>query len=415
MTIELYTTEKLTAVVKQIENLLLSDFPHESTRTGLELFATFFNSQITRVKHAGAQSERSLLIRTCTTANARIAAYLPLLGFMLRSTNVRNNFESYDSLLQLAQRLIGQQAKVVISSEWDLSPLTYALSVPVLPGYVLLGMPATESSNALLLPLTGHELGHSVWTNENLENKWAANVEQKIREYLIREKASFHDAFPAFAGGKIDDQEFSTDMFLKLTVEDISPLILGQMEETFCDAVGLKIFGDSFVQAFHYLLAPGFGVDRSLFYPPLPTRAKFMVAHGGLDFHGLGYSDFPLEFQEQQPNLSRGQEFISRAADEIAEAMAADLYVEATNRVRQTASDLMPDKSAQAEILTMFKRGIPSRHPRSLSDILNAGWEFVRTEGKTHDSAERPLFEWISELVLKSIEVLEFRRRLKDA
>ena len=180
MTIELHTTEKLTAVVKQIEHLLLSDFPHESTRTGLELFATFFNEQITRINRAVAESERSALIRACMTANVRIAAYLPLLGFMLRSTNVRNSFECYDSLLQLAQRLIGQQAKVVISSEWDLSPLTYALSVPVLPGYVLLGMPATESSNALLLPLTGHELGHSVWTNENLEDKWAADVEQKF-------------------------------------------------------------------------------------------------------------------------------------------------------------------------------------------------------------------------------------------
>ena len=204
-------------------------------------------------------------------------------------------------------------------------------------------------------------------------------------------------------------------MFLKLTVDDISPLTLGQMEEIFCDAIGLKIFGDSFVQSFHYLLAPGFGVDRSLSYPPLPTRAKFMVDHGGLDFLGLGYADFPSEFQEQQPNLSRDQKFISAAADEIAEAMAADLYVEATNKVRQTASDLIPDKSAQADILTMFKCRIPSRHPRSLSDILNAGWEFVRTEGKTHDSGERPLFEWISELVLKSIEVLEFQRRLKDA
>jgi hypothetical protein len=164
------------------------------------------------------------------------------------------------------------------------------------------------------------------------------------------------------------------------------------MEETFCDAIGLKIFGDSFVQAFHYLLAPGFGGDRSLFYPPLPTRAKFMVVHGGLDFPGLGYPDFPSEFQEQQPNLSRDQKFISGAADKIAEAMTADLYVEATEKVRQTASDLM------AEILTMFKCRIPSRHPGSLTDILNAGWEFVRTEGKTHESGERPLFEWISGL-----------------
>jgi hypothetical protein len=101
---------------------------------------------------------------------------------------------------------------------------------------------------------------------------------------LIRNEPSFHQAFPAYAGGKINDQEFSTNMFLKLTVDDISPLTLGQMEETFCDAIGLKIFGDSFVQSFHYLLAPGFGVDRSLSYPPLPTRAKFMVDHAASIF-----------------------------------------------------------------------------------------------------------------------------------
>ena len=181
-------------------------------------------------------------------------------------------------------------------------------------------------------------------------------------------------------------------MFLAVTVRDISRLTLGQMEETFCDAIGLKIFGDSFVHAFHYLLAPGLGGERSLFYPPLPTRAQFMVDHGGLDFPRLGYPDFPSEFQELQPNLSPDRKFISRAADEIAKAMAADLYVEATNKITQTASDLVPDKSAEAEIPTMFKRGIPSRQPRSLSDILNAGWAFVRTEGETHDSGERPLF-----------------------
>lgn len=295
MKIELHThtIEKLSAVVRQIENLLLSDFPHELTEEALKLFSAFFGDQILRVERAKTGAPHDLLVQTCITANSRISVYLPLLGFLLRSTNVRNNFECYDALLQLSQRLIGPQAKIIISSEWDMSPLTYALSVPVLPGYVLLGMPATELSNALILPLTGHELGHSVWTNEDFESKMADKVQNQIHQYLIQDQ-QFSAAFPAHAGLKIDDNELLSNMFLKLIVNDISKLTLAQMEEIFCDAIGLNIFGESFVHAFHYLLAPGLGGDRSLYYPPLHIRAQLMVSFGGLDFDSLWIFRFSL-------------------------------------------------------------------------------------------------------------------------
>lgn len=414
MTIELHkhTIEKLKAVVKQVDSLLLSDFPHESSEDALKLFRCHFSDQIERVERATAEGDKSLLVQACLTANSRITLYLPLLGFLLRSTNVRNNFECYDALLQLARRLIGLSAKIIISSEWEMSPLTYALSVPVLPGYVLLGMPSTESSNALILPLAGHELGHSVWANEDLENKWATGVEERIHDYLLKNEPAFRAAFPAHADRKITKDELSSNIFFAFIISDISKMIFGQMEETFCDAIGMHIFRESFVHAFHYLLAPGFGGDRDLFYPTLRARAQFMVDFGGLDFARLGYADFPGEFHERQPRLGDEQKFLSQAADSITQSVAKDLYAEAALKVRADAEDLVAVEGGHSDILLLFKKGIPARRPRSLPDILNAGWQYVREESPSYQSKDRPIFEWTSELVLKSIEVLEFRRRM---
>lgn len=387
-----HTIEKLSSFVRQIEHLLLSDFPHESTRDALKLFEVHFTEQISRVQRSAAGANRPLLTQACMVANSRIANYLPFLGFLLRSTNVRNNFECYDALLMLAQSLIGPHAKIIISSEWNMSPLTYALSVHILPGYVLLGMPAAESSNALILALTGHELGHSVWTSDNLENKWAPDVQKKIYE-----------------NNQIKTAKVPPDF---LVINEISQYALRQMEETYCDAVGISIFGESFVHAFHYLLAPSFGGQRSLLYPPLQSRAQFLVDYGRVNVKSIGYDDFPAEFQETQPALTDDKKLVAAVSDEITKMLAPQLYKEAFEKVQSKASNLIYKQGAEMEILALFKTGIPSREPRSLPDILNAGWQFVREHQSAHDIEGRPLFEWASELVLKSVEVMEFRRRI---
>jgi hypothetical protein len=94
MAIELqnHTIEKLAAVVRQIDTLLLSDFPYDSTKTALEKFKDHFLGQIDRVKRAAGGNNRILLVQACMTANNRILENLPYLGFLLRSTNVRNTF-----------------------------------------------------------------------------------------------------------------------------------------------------------------------------------------------------------------------------------------------------------------------------------------------------------------------------------
>ncbi len=60
----------------------------------------------------------------------------------------------------------------------------------------------------------------------------------------------------------------------------------------------------------------------------------------------------------------------------------------------------------------MFKYGVPANEPSSISDIVNAGWTYVVQNRATFDESERSLVEWVSELILKSVEVLEYRTRI---
>ena len=302
-----------------------------------------------------------------------------------------------------------------MSSEWDFSPLTYPMTVGVLPNYVLVGMPSCESPNALILPLAGHELGHSVWRVEQLENKWAAAVSQKAKDGMKLRWSQFRHAFPEHSNLAPTDAVLSNNMFLAYIQSDIRKLSLSQIEELFCDATGVHLFGDSYVYAFHYLLAPSLGGSRPLEYPPLVFRAQLLATLGNVDSIALGFADYPSEFRDEQPSLSSRDEFISTIADDIAKSMGKAMYHEAEQIVSSKAKRFVPDRTAQAEIIRMFERGIPAKSPRSMSDILNASWAYVRIKASTFEEKERSLIEWISELALKSIEVLEYRGRVDNA
>jgi len=407
------TREKLRGIIAQIDQLLLSDIPHSSTADGLGLFREFFRKSEELVDRAQRTGQPNILLNACMTANERISTYLPFLGFLLRSTNVRNSFESFDILAELAVAIIGPQSKVIIWSEWDFSPLTYALSVSVLPNYILIGMPASESGNALVLPLAGHELGHSVWVNDGLETKNATAVERSAREFIKRNDGLFKQAFPEHAHLSITDDEIINNMFISQTVANIVSCTLGQLEETFCDAVGLALFGKSFVYAFHYLLAPGVGGQRDPYYPPLHTRALFMRSHGALDFGELGFTSFEMEFSSQRLSQSGPKsDFVIGAADHITNDFAPKMYSDARNSVVTKATNMLPDKAVESEIIKLYSAGMPAKSPKSLANILNAGWEFVVKNDFESKTGERPLFEWVSELIFKTIEVFEYERRL---
>ena len=74
----------------------------------------------------------------------QIAIHLPLLGFIRRSSNVRNAFEFYGPIVLLARQLLGRETRFIHSSEWDYSPFTYPKLYENLKDFVLIGLPTSE-------------------------------------------------------------------------------------------------------------------------------------------------------------------------------------------------------------------------------------------------------------------------------
>jgi hypothetical protein len=276
-------------------------------------------------------------------------------------------------------------------------------------------MPSTESSNALIFPLAGHELGHSVWTSEDLESAFAPSVEEAARNFLKDNWSAFIGTNAEHAHVQPTDDELANNMFLKLEISDITQLALFQIEEIFCDAIGAHLFGQSYALAFHYLLSPSLGGDRPLEYPTLQSRADFIARFGGVDLTQHGFSDYKVDFTDRQPLMPKRQQFTSGAADALGVKLAQSMYDKAQAIILTKATDFAPDHAAQQSILTKFEHGIPAHSPRSLPDILNAGWAYFQANGATFDEKDRGLVEWISELILKSIEVLEYRSRTANA
>lgn len=154
-----HARKRVTAVIEEIDRLKQSEFPYMQSRDALDLLEQRFKEQQHVLSKISPATLTSVSYSACSTSLYELCIYVPILGFILRSTNVRNAFEAYAPLLRLTRSILGVDTKLIISSEWELSPFVYR-SMTGLPGFVLIGLPAPESSNPLLIPLAGHEVGH---------------------------------------------------------------------------------------------------------------------------------------------------------------------------------------------------------------------------------------------------------------
>ena len=107
-----------------------------------------------------------------------------LLGMIVRSTSTRTAFEFYSPFLGVCKTALGQDSKLIMSSEWEYSPLTIVQDLPYLPDFLFIGLPASESDNALIFPASGHELGHQIWFKEKNREKFALQVEDLVIEAM---------------------------------------------------------------------------------------------------------------------------------------------------------------------------------------------------------------------------------------
>jgi hypothetical protein len=391
---------RVRAFVNQITELEASDFPHRDgldalgvIRTELEYYLNDFLGALPLTLSDQVVDE------ICAEMSYTVSKYTEVLGFILRSTNVRNAFEVHFPLKRLVAQVISPEARLIMSSEWNFVPFTYPMTLDLLPDFVLVGAPAPESGNVLLFPLAGHEIGHSAWRKHQLKDG--------LQTVVTRAVARAIDA----------DAEARARVLARTgqNLPDLQNVVLGtalkQLEEVFCDLFGLYVFGAAFAYAYEYFMAPG-GGSRSPFYPSSADRVRYLLA-------GAKALKIPLE-----PELfgrwrqSTARKGVDPDALAFADAAVAEVFPEMMRQAFKLLEDRQvspPREEAVERVVQAFTSHVPDDEGATFPEIVTAGWRYLRQRGGLSEDGDRPEYDMLSELMLKSIEVAEFRSRLADA
>lgn len=401
----LYTLKQVGAFLEEIERLKDSEFPYPHSHAALVEVAQVFANHLNYLDGITSENDLKTVRRVCDAAVDGIGYYLPLLGFILRSTNLRNAFEIYGPILKLAQQILGSLTKLVISSEWKYSTFMYG-GVKHLPGFVFIGLPAPESANPFLVPLAGHELGHSVWAKyiaadaavytdyvKGLTDTITAEIRANPNEYT----KVFKD---------IDLAKLESDLIAWQTWQPALHWAFSQAEECFCDFVGLRIFGKSYLYALSYLLSPMHSGQRPLEYPNTRRRISYLK-QAALSYSVELPDNYEPLFEDLSALVDIRQRYLVGLADKASDILIPTL-IGRVDGICTAAGVPAGDSVTVNKIYESFRFVTPGTNARCLADILNAAWKAFHdsslwSENKHMNTKDSTL----KELILKSIEVFE--------
>jgi hypothetical protein len=390
---------RVAAFLEQIEYLETASFPHPGAEAALKQIRDLVEVHARSLERQGGNNAE-IIDGACVQAALVLQEYTAVLGFILRSTNVRNAFELHFPLEQLVQTVIGKHAQLLLSSEWDFIPFLYP-SLDLMPNFVLVGAPAPESNNVLLIPLAGHEIGHSAWREHGFKTATDAALAIELDAVLSANTQATEALLAELKSWNLGESDLR-HWALKYGAR--------QLEEIFCDLFGLYVFGASYLYAFDYFLAPG-GSARSAYYPRDTARIRYL-AEGA---KALGAPMEPGLFErwnDSSPVPGIVTEIL-KVTDQAVDRMVG--------KVQQWTYALLKDKAVPindaatvARVLEAFKRNEPDSEGASLPEIVTAGWLYLRERGGLARPEDRGQYKLLGELMLKSVEVSEFRARKDD-
>jgi hypothetical protein len=395
---------RVAAVRAEISRINSPDVAPPSRR-GLELIdLVFLDLHTTLTEDVDGDNDPDSVKAVAEDTLQALDLYLPLIGFMLRSTNVRNAFELHGPLVRMARHFFGPQTNVVLSSEWEFSPFIYRPIVD-LPDFVLIGLPASESGNGLIVPLAGHELGHAIYERREVRTQIEDPVATALVAAIDKRWDEYTRVFP-----DLDKKDLSGPQGRR-TWEPFFERAVDQCEESFCDFLGLRLFGESYLHAFAYLLAPCLRL-RSLSYPSMMVRVANLVS-ASVAFGVPVPAGFQNEFRDSREDFLPPEKLFCSLADE-ALAIVVPLLVD---QVKTLATECAIPERDEADIqgaLGDFKLVIPARKASSLATIVNAGWMAYHDASlwSAYPDVVKRRGEVLNDLVLKSAEIFEIRERL---
>jgi hypothetical protein len=120
---------KLRNVQRTIDGLLDGDFPLGAGRNALLKLRDVFSELDRKIDRARRLNDTDALLQIASNINLKIDQALPILGFILRSTNVRNAFELLDPLQAIASAALQGKPQLLLSCEWDYLPFAYPQSL----------------------------------------------------------------------------------------------------------------------------------------------------------------------------------------------------------------------------------------------------------------------------------------------
>lgn len=398
---------KVRNVQRTISEILTGDFPFSAGRRALEKLQDVFAGLEKNLDRAIRLKNDASISSVAENINLKILQVLPLLGFILRSTNVRNAFELIEPLQSIANCAMQGSPRLILSSEWDYIPFAYPQSLEDLKSYVLIGLPASEAASALLVPLAGHELGHAVWRNRGLSGPLQATLDFHVKEVFARSMPEFKRHFPDY-----DESDVFNRALLEQAQDEALEFAELQAEELFCDLFAYALFGASYLHAFVFILAPGAaGGYRSGKYPTYSKRIS-VIQEIAKDEGVPLPTDIQIQFGVDQRGVDERHRFLIRIADESVAKVVSGLWDLVLDVVKK-GNIARPNTTMTSRALADLRLGIPMCQPTCLGDIVNAGWtrheELIASIKYTDELYEE--FDRLNELLLKAIEVLEFKRR----
>jgi len=393
--------QKLQSALNLTENLIAGEWPYKDSSEALEAIANEFRRRLDRIRGLGDASPE-IINHWCADARDLVARYHTFIGVILRSSNIRNAFESYDPIRSLARGLLGDDFKVIIGSEWSYTPFVYPVPIPSLENFIFVGLPASEAQNALLTPLAGHELGHALWKRTEV----SAEIRNKVRDDIIQSYVGSgpgqSDLFPY----PITMEEADQDLRLRSNWKKPFEFAIRQCEEIFCDVIACWLFGDSFIQAYRYLTVPDLKSRPTEYYPTNRTRAEILHKAGNL-FHGRAFA-----LHELFKTNTETQSSDIRLADEVSRS-AVDLIIKTVDEFCNARAEL---KKPKAENIAACKVSLlriqPAESLNTIADVICAAWQ-IRLDLNSWDIAGvNPIkkIDILNDLVFKSFEVNEIRR-----
>ena len=167
-----------------------------------------------------------------------------------------------------------------------------------------------------------------------MEQSLLAEVHQQIVVSIGKELLAFKQAFKLPQSVTANDLE--TDADIVQLYESAEVWLTSQAMETFCDFIGLRIFGVSFLRAFAYLLAPNLSGLRSESYPNMVPRAANLLL-ATTEYQLIPPPSYVDLFKnDPEPPLTDANRFLVRMADLSLNGLVQRLIKEADSVVAQS-------------------------------------------------------------------------------